>query len=464
MLAKVIVLQIYWYVVVYFGLKVSPLLFPLLSSLLVYLNYVIFKPNIDPIKYIMITIIFFLWGLIQDGLLVYGEIIEVNFFPFWMTSLWIVFACYFDDLFHKMKRINTYLLGLIGGVGGTLSYYGGAQLSGLVIQDGMLLKYCSLVFVSWFLFFPFTFYLVYKKSFLDWILDRSIYFSFDRSGFKRHSKFFINEKRRNLAGENILVTGGTSGIGLQVTKDLISLGAKVYITGRNKNRGLKAESIGAHFISLDLSDWDAVKLFCSVNEICFDHIVLNAGGMPTEIQYNQYKVEHQVSSQLVGHYYLSYLLKKKSLLSKGAKIVWVSSGGMYLKKISIEDLYENKKYDKVETYANVKRAQVTLVEELAKDSFWNENTIVSMHPGWVATDGLENALPKFYNYVKKRLRTTNQGADTISWLISSNEQIKTGELYFDRNIVSPYLNKSYNPDKQKRLALLKYVNGFEKQF
>jgi len=50
------------------------------------------------------------------------------------------------------------------------------------------------------------------------------------------------------------------------------------------------------------------------------------------------------------------------------------------------------------------------------------------------------------------------------FLITSNEQVKSGKFYFDRNVVSPYLNKSYNPNKKKRKALLKYIKGFEENF
>jgi dehydrogenase/reductase SDR family protein 12 len=82
----------------------------------------------------------------------------------------------------------------------------------------------------------------------------------------------------------------------------------------------------------------------------------------------------------------------------------VSSGGMYLKKLDLDSLFNNQKYEKVSTYSNVKRAQVTLVEELSRQERWKNVQVFSMHPGWVGTYGLKEALPKFFSLMKNRLR------------------------------------------------------------
>ena len=59
----------------------------------------------------------------------------------------------------------------------------------------------------------------------------------------------------DLKNANVLVTGGSSGIGLETAKQLIQHGAKVAIVGRNKERLLKvAEEIGAEPIVADVSN------------------------------------------------------------------------------------------------------------------------------------------------------------------------------------------------------------------
>ena len=118
---------------------------------------------------------------------------------------------------------------------------------------------------------------------------------------------------------------------------------------------------------------------------------------------NNFKVEHQCASQLIGHYYLIQCLNQNGCLNENARIIWVSSGGMYLKKLDLKTLFQNNNYEKVSTYANVKRAQVTLAQELSKKDFWRKIGIFSMHPGWVKTDRLSNSLPGFFKIMKKRL-------------------------------------------------------------
>jgi dehydrogenase/reductase SDR family protein 12 len=114
-------------------------------------------------------------------------------------------------------------------------------------------------------------------------------------------------------------------------------------------------------------------------------------------------------------------------------------GGMYLKKLNLKDLFEVGRYDKVATYANVKRAQVELIQYLSK--LKPERNIFTMHPGWVETPGLTGALPLFSSLFGIIFRTPAQGADTINWLIATQQDLVSGELYFDRAVVSRHMKR-----------------------
>src|SRR4051812_26963001 len=85
-----------------------------------------------------------------------------------------------------------------------------------------------------------------------------------------------------LEGKKALVTGGTSGIGREVAKQLAALGAEVYLSGRDAARGAETvteiESAGgtAHFVAADLADFEAIgKLAAEVGAI--DILINNAG-------------------------------------------------------------------------------------------------------------------------------------------------------------------------------------------
>ena len=297
-------------------------------------------------------------------------------------------------------------------------------------------------------------------SLWDVILDKSVLFSFDQTGFKRHQKYFTEDiYNLKLSNKNVLVTGATAGIGENLASSISKLGPNVFITGRNHQKGLDFESHNKNskFISLDMANWKAIHEFAKDAPV-FDFLVFNAGGMPEKMSENEDGVEFQSASQLFGHYYLLTWLKAFNKLSPKARIVWVSSGGMYLRQLDLGSLIKNLKYEKVDTYANVKRAQVTLVEELSKLNEWRDFNIYSMHPGWVGTEGLKEALPKFYNFMKNRLRSASEGADTILWCLFSKNPPESGGFYFDRKKVSPYISKKYNPSNAERSALLKLLN------
>ena len=290
---------------------------------------------------------------------------------------------------------------------------------------------------------------------LEKILDTSIYYSFDKSGFLRHQKSFQNPLTFN-DQDKVLITGGTSGIGLACAKELIAC-SSVIVTGRSKVKASEAISVGAIFKQLDMIDWDKIDKF--VDELpILSSVVLNAGGMPDKKVLNKYGVESQAASQLFGHNYLLEALVKKEKLKKGGKVIWVTSGGMYLKSLDLKDLIDPNIYDKVGVYANVKRAQVTLLNYL-KEKF-SDYEIAAMHPGWVDTPAVRESIPKFYEKTKHRLRSPLDGADTILWLLSDQIKKLDAALYFDRKMVKRHLFFFTKKSDAKLQELVKSLQSY----
>lgn len=462
LLLKIITLQIFWILTATQAKSVQPLIFVFTALFLVYLNYKYYRPSKSQSEYYLIVFIFTLFGLAHDTILIASNIIDKSSYTYTYLCLWPIFICYFGDVFKKFEKFSLAINSIIGGVAGSLTYWGAKNLGSFNLGPGKESLFLSIVFLMWLVLFP-LFIRIYKMNFIiDYLLDLSVIYSFDKRGFKRHSKKFSDDIRNLSAkGKNILVTGGTSGIGSDVAKFLASRGGNIFVTGRNSKKGnqFADEFDGINFVQLDMSSWKDINAFSASNNHIFDVVVLNAGGMPESLEVNEQGVEHQCASQLNGHYYLIENLLKDGFLSKGAKIIWVSSGGMYLKKLDLENLFENNNYEKVQAYANVKRAQVTLVEEMAKKDLWKDFTVVSMHPGWVETPGLINALPQFCRFMKGNLRSLSEGADTINWLALTSKPLKSGAFYFDRKIVSPYITNGHNPSMNEREVLLQKING-----
>ncbi len=433
-LLKIIVLQGFWYLAVAFGYQyqLSILIAAVIISVV---NYIIYRPSVTKGHYFFSLCFFVLYGFAQESLF---EILGlVNYsqenFPLWLTSLYFVFIAYYGDLFNYLSKRGVPLLSLIGALGGITSYYGGVKISPIEVLSPL---YYLAVGIGWGIFFPLSIKLFYEGFMWNKILDASLYYSFDKSGFIRHSKEF-EEDYLFIPDAKALITGGTSGIGQAASHELVRQGVKVVITGRNVEKGEAAarEDDKLSFVSWDMANWKEIpKIVESLEPL--DYIVLNAGGMPSSFQRNEQGIEMQFASQLFGHYYLIKELQKKNKLKDESRIVWVTSGGMYLANLDLKTIFENEKYDKVKAYANVKRAQVTLLP-FFKDDF-PKQTITAMHPGWAETPGVSSAIPEFDKKMKGRLRTPLQGADTILWLLGTKKAIVSGSLYFDRKKVKTH--------------------------
>lgn len=462
---KFLILQSYWFLCVLQGQNIHSSVFFMLTAFILSAHYTFSSMEISRSKYIFLAFVFTFLGGIHDWGLVYLGLIDGHNYSWAYLSLWPVFLAYYHDFFKhfKGKLLLGFFLGLTGGL---LTYWSAYKLGGFhVTRDDLpsYLIYCS---VFWSLFFPLSIVLYHNETWWNQLLDFTVIHSFDSTGFKRHQKFFAKQawEEGPLSSEQLsfkaLVTGGTSGIGKAVSKYLVGLKIQTTVTGRDEIKGIKitSENENIHFYALDLADWESIDHFCKVCPV-FHFLVLNAGGMPEKLVLNNQGIEYQCASQLIGHYRLMVGLKNNNKLASRARIVWVSSGGMYLKKLDLKNLFHPLEYEKVATYANVKRAQITWVEELSKMNEWKNDHIFTMHPGWVRTQGLLEALPSFVKMLKNRLRTEDQGADTIIWLLLTESELDKGALYFDRKKVNSYIFKSYNPNQIQRQELSKIMGS-----
>jgi NAD(P)-dependent dehydrogenase (short-subunit alcohol dehydrogenase family) len=83
-------------------------------------------------------------------------------------------------------------------------------------------------------------------------------------------------------------------------------------------------------------------------------------------------------------------------------------------------------------YARAKRAQVVLTEGLASE-LEGRAVVHAMHPGWADTPGIGDSLPGFSRLIRPILRPVAHGADTIVWLVGSEEAGEsTGGFWLDR--------------------------------
>lgn len=161
-LIKVIILQIFWYIAVMYGhLYQYPIL--LASLLMAGFNFFVFRPSVTIKHYFMTLTIFVIYGIVQEWLFQKLGLVDYNqeSFPWWLTSLYVVFIAYYGDLFNYLEKKSNLLLFAMGAVGGFAAYFGGAKLSPIKVKSP---NYYLAVAISWGIFFPLSFKIFYKST------------------------------------------------------------------------------------------------------------------------------------------------------------------------------------------------------------------------------------------------------------------------------------------------------------
>jgi NAD(P)-dependent dehydrogenase (short-subunit alcohol dehydrogenase family) len=126
---------------------------------------------------------------------------------------------------------------------------------------------------------------------------------------------------------------------------------------------------------------------------------------------------------------------------------------MYTQSLPTDDPeYHNGRYRGATACARPKRVQVALTPILAYR--WAEKRIAvyCMHPGWVDTAGVADALPAFHIVTGPMLRSPAQGADTAVWLAAATPAPPTGQFWHDRRSrPERYLHTTQESGREREL-------------
>jgi dehydrogenase/reductase SDR family protein 12 len=309
-----------------------------------------------------------------------------------------------------------------------------------------------------------------RSSPVSRLLDSSIYFSFDRSGFRRHAQHFVEADLDVGLGDRVcLVTGANSGIGFETALALAERRASVWLLCRSTERGKAAladirrrtRSRRVHLALVDVSDLDAIRRFADqFGPRRIDVLIHNAGVLPAERVESAQGHEMTLATHVLGPNLLTRLLAPRLRRSDDARVVFVTSGGMYTQRLSLDDVeWHQRSYDGVTAYAQTKRMQVVLAEQLAQAFARTGISVNSMHPGWADTPAVRTSLPRFWHFMRHRLRTAAESADTVVWLAASPAaRGQSGGLWFDRARRSTHLLPWTRETDSDREALTRFVD------
>ncbi len=267
---------------------------------------------------------------------------------------------------------------------------------------------------------------------------------FTRFGFRRAERKWPR-LAVSMHGRTVVVTGATSGLGRAAAERLASMGARVVMVGRDR---AKTEAVckeiaadtGNKGVVFKLADMSSMKQVQTLAEDLLQsagpiHVLINnAGALFNEREVTPEGIERTLAVDLLAPFLLTNLLIPRLKESRPARIVNVSSGGMYTQRLRVDDLqFEKSRYNGSVAYARAKRGLVILTEMWAEQLQADGVVVHSMHPGWADTPGVASSLPGFYRITRHLLRTPLEGADTIVWLAASKQAAgSTGRFWLDR--------------------------------
>ncbi|MFW5473033.1 SDR family NAD(P)-dependent oxidoreductase [Knoellia sp. CPCC 206450] len=297
---------------------------------------------------------------------------------------------------------------------------------------------------------------------LDTALDRTVVPGFSKIGYavrRRLPSWPADPRPGALVGKHVVVTGATSGLGTATAHQLSDLGAHVHLVVRNADKaaGVAASLRGPSTTWVcDLGDLDSVRA-CAEAMLAdappIDAIVHNAGAMPPERTESPQGHELSMSIHVLGPVLLTDLLLPK-LEGHDARVVLVTSGGMYAQALPVDDPdYERGDYAPPTAYARSKRTQVELLPVLTVRWAAAGVAVYVMHPGWAATPGVTESLPTFDKVMGPILRDADEGADTSTWLVAAAPRPRGGGLWMDRRERSTtfFGRKSPTSDDRRRM-------------
>ena len=258
----------------------------------------------------------------------------------------------------------------------------------------------------------------------------------------------------DLSGQQAIVTGGYSGLGIEVVKALDSAGAAVLVPARRP--GVARTALDAAGLTdvevdtLDLADLESVHDFAArflESGRALNLLINNAAIMAAPLTRVGEGWEAQFATNHLGHYVLTNLLWPALTAGAPSRVIVLSSSGHKLSPVRFDDLNFERGYDKWQAYGQAKSADSLFAVEL--DALGRDQGVraFAVHPGGILTP-LQRHLPleeqRAMGWIDEngvpdpRFKTPEQGAATTVWAATSPQLDGMGGVYLeDVDIASP---------------------------
>jgi NAD(P)-dependent dehydrogenase (short-subunit alcohol dehydrogenase family) len=250
----------------------------------------------------------------------------------------------------------------------------------------------------------------------------------------------------DLSGQRAVVTGGSSGIGVETARALAGAGAEVTLAVRDVAAGRRvAEDISAttgnpavRVGRLDLADPASIQEFARQWQGPLHLLVNNAGIMALpELTLDARGYEQQFATNHLGHFALALGLHPALASAGGARIVALSSRGHLRSPVVFDDIhFARRDYAPFLAYGQSKTANVLFA--VGATQRWAQDGITAnaVHPGVILETNLSRhmsreALDNLLASNTFRFKTIPQGAATSVVVATSPLLEGVGGRYFE---------------------------------
>jgi NAD(P)-dependent dehydrogenase (short-subunit alcohol dehydrogenase family) len=258
----------------------------------------------------------------------------------------------------------------------------------------------------------------------------------------------------NLHDKRAIVTGGSSGIGVETARALASAGAEVTLAVRDTTAGERTAAeiraaTGNRDVGvgrLDLADLRSVASFVSDWDGPLHLLINNAGVMALpELTLTPEGSELQFATNHLGHFALALGLHDALAAAGDARLVSLSSRGHLRSPVVFEDVnFGSRPYEPWLAYGQSKTANILFAVEATRRWAVDGITANAVHPGAIAETNLSrhmnaDELATLRQSGTFRFKTTGQGAAT-SVLVATTPLLEgVGGRYFEDCNEAPVL-------------------------
>ena len=276
----------------------------------------------------------------------------------------------------------------------------------------------------------------------------------------------------SLEGKTVVLSGATSGIGLETARLFAEKGAALVCLNRDPVKSAALEEELKERFNCDIKS--IIVDFCSFEQLnrCADELlkmekpidvlIHNAGVYNTQKRFSTDNIEMVFHVNHLGAFLLNYRLKEKLKKENRARIIYVNSEGhrFALAGVHLNDLdWKRHFYTGLKSYGAAKTAQLLTMQRYNEHFSDCSVTINAMHPGNVRSNmGTNNG--RVYRMIKKKVVLSSAKDPVISakalyYLAASKEVEKISGKFFnltteekpavharDKGAVEPVWNKS----------------------